>query len=291
MKKNLEFRRQFILGKATISQLNDWKYLEIGVYHLYAHPDLEVSQARSAKKTAVLIGSMFDAAAPEKENADIIEDVLLNTNNPEECFLWISRYAGCYALLCKDGENTFILHDARGLREIYYSTKENDIVCGSQPNLIAKFANPKLGPSSDLDLLDFYENHLWDSRWVGDETYFEGIKHLQPNHYLDIERREAHRYWPIKPISRLELDEAVGLSCIFLRGVMNAVVRRHSVLMAVTAGTDSRTLLAASRGSQDKIYYFVNNQGLGHSNPDISVPERCLRAWASISYPRCADTG
>jgi hypothetical protein len=108
------------------------------------------------------------------------------------------------------------------------------------------------------------------------------VKHLLPNHYLDINTRESCRYWPNEPLKRLDLEEAVAKSCAFLQGIMQAIVHRHSVMMAVTAGTDSRTLLAASRGVHDKIYYFINNQGLGHNHPDISVPKQM---FASIGVP------
>ena len=196
-----------------------------------------------------------------------------------QCFIsYIKRYAGTFALLFKDNNNTIILHDARALREIYYCTMPNQIVCGSQPNLITKFSNPEIQPTSNPDLLDFYKNHLWDSRWIGDETYFESVKHLLPNHYFDITNHEVRRYWPNEPIKPLPLAEAVSRSCKFLQGIMKAIVHRHSVIMAVTAGTDSRTLLAASRGIQNKMYHFVNNSGLGFDHPDIYVPQSMLNS-------------
>ena len=141
--------------------------------------------------------------------------------------------------------------------------------------------------SNDPMLIDFYMNHLQDSRWIGDETYFDGIKHLLPNHYLDINKRKAFRYWPNEAIRRLDLDEAVPMSCLFLQGIMKAIAHRHPAMMAVTGGTDSRTLLAASRGIQDKIYFFINNVGLGYKHPDISLPKQDLQKyWCSISCAR-----
>jgi hypothetical protein len=53
-------------------------------------------------------------------------------------------------------------------------------------------------------------------------------------------------------------------------------------MMAVTSGTDSRTLLAASKSIKDKIYFYVNNQGLRHNHPDISVPKKIFK---SIGVP------
>ena len=259
-------------------QLADWKCLEIDQYYLYAHPDLEINQVANPKKIIVLIGSLFDPIEPDKGNAGILQDIHASATSMEGLFLGLKRYAGRYALLYKDDQDAVILHDALGLREIYYCTKDNQIVCGSQPNLVAKFSNPQIEPTRDPDLADFYRNHLKNYSCIGDETYYEGVKHLLPNHYFHINKREAHRYWPNEPIKRLDLEEAVSMSCSFLQGIMRAMVHRHPVMMAVTAGTDSRTLLAASRSIQDKIYYFINNEDMGYSHPDIAVPTKIFKS-------------
>ena len=278
MYRELQFRRQFLLTLVPITQLAEWKCLQVDQYYLYVHPDLVVNRVSDSKKSLVLIGELYDSEEPEKGNADILKDVLISAYSMEGFISRLKRYAGCYALLYKSGEDAIILHDARALREIYYCTKANQIVCGSQPNLVSNFSNPELNPTSDPDLLDFYKNHLYESRWIGDETFYEGIKHLLPNHYLDIVKREVHRFWPNEPIKRLSLEEAVSKSCVFLEGIMRAIVHRHSVMMAVTAGTDSRTLLAASKGLMNNIYFFINNQGLGHGNPDILVPKNIFES-------------
>ena len=115
--------------------------------------------------------------------------------------------------------------------------------------------------------------------WVGDETYFENVKHLLPNHYLDIRTLEACRYWPNEKIHNLELNVAVDLACRFLRGILQAACNRHDLMMAVTAGTDTRTLLAASRDIKDKVYYFINkHKNLSDKHPDIYVPKAIFKA-------------
>lgn len=278
MYQELQFRRQFILTFVPMTLLAEWKCFHIDQYYLYAHPDLVVNWVSDSKKTIALIGEIYDSEGPEKGNRDILNDILISADNINCLFLQLKNYTGCYALLYKNNQDAIILHDARALREIYYCTKNNQIVCGSQPNLVSKFSYPEIKPTTDPDLLDFCNNHLWDSRWVGDETYYENVKHLLPNHYLDITRREASRYWPNEPINRLILEEAVSRSCTYLQGILKAIVHRHPAMMAVTAGTDSRTLLAASKAILDKIYYFINNHGLGYGNPDISVPNKIFES-------------
>ena len=274
MYQRLRYRRQFILTLAPIEVFRDWNCINIDQYYLYIHPDLEANRADDSQKSIVLVGNIFDPNEPARKNYDILKNILGQINTIENLFFEIKKYVGSYALIYKDPRRMIILNDALSLREIYYCTKENDVVCGSQPNLMVKFGNPAITPTDDTCVLDFYNNHLKNCSWIGDETYFRGVKHLLPNHYLDITNREVRRYWPTEPIKHLSLDEAVAKSCSFLQGSMKAMVHRHPVMMAVTSGFDSRTLLAASKGLQDRIYFFINDEGLGRSHPDIAVPKK-----------------
>jgi len=274
MYENLQYRRQFILAAAPVTPPAGWNELKLNDYFLYTHPDLAVTEVTCREKSLVLLGHIFDSAEPEKKNVDIVKDILTRTDGMGGFFASLKPYAGNYALLYKDDREVLIAQDALALKQIYYCTVDNRVVCGSQPNLIVNFAHPQIGRTKDRDLLDFYGNRLKETRWVGDETLYEGVKHLLPNHYLDIGRRVAKRYWPNEPVRRLYLDEAVSRSCQYLQGILKAMALRHSLMMAVTAGTDSRVLLAASRDIRDKTYYFINNHTLGHSHPDIVVPKK-----------------
>lgn len=284
MSEKLLFRRQFILAKAPLAPLADWKSLQVGGYYLYTHPDISVTQVVEPGMELVLIGSLFDPAEPEKDNATILKDIHSGTHSIEDLFLQIKGYAGRYALFYNDGKDVIIFHDALALREIYYCTKDNQVVCGSQPNIMIKYACPEIAPSRDLDFMEFYTRNSkgtkWNPyrKWIGDDTYYDGVKHLLPNHYLDISKREARRYWPTEPIKRLELKEAVSRGCAFLQGSIRAIMHRHQIMMAVTSGKDSRTLLAASREYKDKIYYFINDQELGPNHPDVSVPRNIFES-------------
>lgn len=281
--KKLCFRRQFIMTRVRINGLADWQYLEIGPYFLYAHPDIEVNQIHNSIKNMVVIGSLFDPFVPEKGNIDVIKDINDCVNNISDLFSCIKRYAGRFVLIYVDDKHSLIMNDALGLREVYYCTADNHVVCGSQPNLIIKFASPEIGITEDTDLLDFYnknsKNGKWNPscKWIGDITYYQNVRHLLPNHYLHVKNHKAVRYWPKEPIKSLDLDEVVSRSCSFLQGALKAIAYRHPIMMAVTAGTDSRTLLAASKALKDKVYYFINDHGLGHDHPDIAVPNIMCR--------------
>lgn len=268
MTDKLLYRRQFLLANEPVDVLNHWNCYRINNFYLYGHPDLSLV----INNGLALIGNIFDYEHPEKDNSAILYDIDCITGDRSELFFTMKKYAGCYVLLHTKNSEPIIFHDARGTREIYYCTQENLIVCGSQPNLIAALSNPKLKKTSNPQLLDFYYNFVEDSQWVGDETIYDGIKHLLPNHYLNLSTKNVHRYWPDKTLKKMSLEESVQKSCSYLHGVMEAIVNRQPVMMAITAGNDSRILLAAAKKHLRDIFFFVNDEGIGPENPDIKIP-------------------
>ncbi len=271
---NLIFRRQFLLLRELITEFPSWKSVRFNHYHLYYHPDLEVNQKSDQRKCLIIIGDIYDFANFEKDNGTIVQDIFSEADSFGSLVNSIKKYVGCYVVLFHDDENDVAFTDTRGMKEVYYCTRKNRVILGSQPHLVARFADPAILPSNNSDLIEFYEKHLWDSRWVGDETYFDGIRHLIPNHYVNIKKHASFRYWPNAPIHPIQLKEAVAAGCEFLQGAVTAMVNRHPIMMAVTAGSDSRTLLAASRGSKNSIYYFVNDEKLGENHTDIVIPKK-----------------
>lgn len=277
MQDILYFRRQFLLAHAILPELHDWQHRQVGDAQLYSHQDLEITAKERPSALVLLLGYIFDPAHPAKTNDDIISDVLARVGRFEDLIAAVKPYAGRYALIYMDETSFVILHDPLGLREIYYCTQPNKVICGSQPNLIDAFSEPKLGVTQDQGILHFYEHDMKRVRhgrlWVGDETYYHSVKHLMPNHYLDIGSLTAKRYWPNRRLEKMDLDTVVKQSCEYLKGVLKAVTSRYDVMMAVTSGTDSRSLLAASREVRDRIYYFINKEPpLNEKSPDIRIP-------------------
>lgn len=277
--KRLLFRRQFLLSREPIPELGYWNHLVLkNEFHLYAHPDLNVSSANMGERNIILIGYILDYRNAQKTNQDIVNDIIKSTDSFSSFIKNIKIYAGQYVLIYLDNDKFNLLHDPLGLREVYYCHVLNRIICGSQPNLIVKFAQPEILPTKNDMKFNFFKNELPKVRqgrlWVGDETYYDEIKHLLPNHCFDINKQRAFRYWPNEPIQKLYLNEAVDRACEYLKGILRSASNRYQLMMAVTAGNDTRTLLAASRDIRNKIYYFINkHKNMDDKHPDILVPK------------------
>ena len=200
MNKNLSWRRQFFVARAPIEQFSHWKHLIIGPYHLYGHPDLEVNSISGSGRTIVLAGYLFDPVNIEKNNLTILEQIVGNSQTFEDAILRIKGYPGRFVFIYKDSARCALVQDALALREVSYCTDTNLVVCGSQPNLLARFANPEIRVTDDPDIQNFYRRDFAKRKaLVGDETYYGGVKHLLPNQCLNLEQRTVRRYWPVEP--------------------------------------------------------------------------------------------
>lgn len=280
MNNILEYRRQFILTRQPIDYFKNWQLLQLNDdMLLYSHPDLEMISLKDSIKQIVLLGQVFDYTDHTKTNKDILADIINSAETFEDFIIYIKKYSGRFVFIYMDNNGTNILSDAVGLREIYYCTTPNKIICGSQPNLINNFADPALGISPDPEIQEFYKKEVEIQRngnapsWVGDGTYFNNIKHLLPNYYLNVESLKSSRYWPNSLLKTRTLDEAVNISCAYLKGIMKSIIHRYPTMMAITAGIDSRTVLAASKDIINKIYFFINKEKhLNDKSPDITVP-------------------
>ncbi len=96
--------------------------------------------------------------------------------------------------------------------------------------------------------------------WIsGTLTAHRGVERLLPNHYLDLSSWEAHRFWPREDEFRLEmsLDEASEITATAMTGFVEAAVRQFRVGVTLTAGYDSRLLVAASRAVSDELEFFT----------------------------------
>jgi hypothetical protein len=283
MENKLVYRRQFIMAREVIEELNNWSYMPINDLHLYAHPDLEITMKEQSSIKVILLGYIFDPACPEKSNNEIISDLIEKISGFDELIAGVKPLAGRYVLICKDNNNFLIMHDTRAMREIYYCTEINKIVCASQPNFISRFSSPHLGVTQNENIINFYKYDMLKVRnqrfWIGEESYYQDVKHLMPNHFLDLKSLTAKRYWPNRKLEEIKIDLAVEQSCKFLKGIIKAVTNRYDTMMAVTSGIDSRSLMAASKECKDQIYYFINREpALSENSADIYVPKKMFKS-------------
>ena len=276
----LLYRNQFILGSFFIEELTSWKRIKINSsLHLNVHPNLNTYQAVYENKSITLLGFILDPNNPQASDSDIINGLLHKLSNCDTFCEHTYDFGGRWILLLNDGKDTLLLHDASGLRQVFYTDMcyIKDLWCASQPGIIAQLLSLKM----DTDAVDFINSYEvrknTEFRFPCDSSPYKEIKHLLPNHYLNLTTGLCKRYWPNKPLHNLALEDGLEKSSEILKALMKSASNRFDLALGLTAGLDSRLVLAASKDISNKLSYSIVRQiDMPEDCPDITIPSTLL---------------
>jgi hypothetical protein len=275
-KEKLRFRRQYIVTNKRFDCPFLHQVLELdGNYFLYTHIDLLVSEVNQNGIRLILLGDMLDYEFPEKSNSDILGDLL--TSDYDKFLEKTSRYAGRFVLIHIYKGIIKLMHDATACRKIYYHSGP-EFLCASQSHLLALVTGAT--KTSNHEKLKFYKSSVYKSlnnSNIGDLTIYESIFQLLPNHYLNLSERKVTRYWSKNIDCGFTFDETVLICANMLRGYVESISKRYNIMLPVTAGKDSRTLLAATKDISSQVYYYINKENrLDSESLDIIVPQKMI---------------
>lgn len=280
--ERLLFRRQFLLGPKSFTPNQYWSSLQLlhGL-HLSVHNDLTFISTSQQGVTLTLMGCAIDPYRPQHNETDILQSLFINALELNTLIDSTQHLVGRWVIILQNARGTYLFTDPCGFRQVFYCSDDKQIWCASQPELIKVSKQLRLNRNNELMHFLLHPVHIQEeSGWVGPATLYENCFHLLPNHYLDTERVEQNRFYPREPIFYKKVAEIVESACTILQGTMTALTARYNVALALTAGWDSRVLLAASKHVSESIQYFVYSGIIRGSNsiatgnhPDIWVPE------------------
>jgi ornithine cyclodeaminase/alanine dehydrogenase-like protein (mu-crystallin family) len=276
MSKHL-FRSQFILGPHYIHTFEDWnKTQTAGRFFITSHPNLSLCQVSSGHRSLTLLGYMVDPLNPDHDDRLILEGLLAGFEDLKALIKKTRPLGGRWMLLARKGESIWLVPDTIGLRQVFYTDiTGREIWCASQPSLLASLLNLKEDGNA-RDFLRSYEkanNEFW---LPGDLSLYREIKHLLPNHYLDLKTGHAFRFWPDGPRREIPFDSVLESSCALLKGLVEGAAKRLDIVLSLTAGIDSRVVLAASKGVKDRIAAMTIQR-----KPEVCADTRVASALAA----------
>ncbi len=275
--KNKLFRRQFILSSNPLFQFNEWNNIILNSStFLSVHPDLEITQSQCESLQVTLLGFVVNPFAPIQSNQEILDEIISKSKSFEDVLKNADSLGGRWIIIYQDLLTVKLFHDPCGQRQVYYYQSLDCILAGSDPAIINYFT--KLQKDTSAHIQQYVNSPMFnknENAWVGSNTIYLNVNHLMPNYYLNFKLSRAYRFWPNKPLEKFDLDKAVELAVEILRGSLHAVNFRYKLALAVTAGWDSRVLLAASKQIHSDIHYFVSVMGNEKKNfPDVLIPSR-----------------
>lgn len=278
-KNDLLYRRQFILSPKNIERFSEWQKAIIGgKFNLYCHPELEFTQLQKKNITLILLGYMLDPFNPDFANDDILKVLIKDLSNPDLLFTRTEKLGGRWILIYETKESIILFNDATGLRSVYYTSSITDeLWCASQPGIIADELNYNVSDEGKTFINSSYVKNTKEYWWVGESTPYSEVKHLIPNYYLNLQKKESVRFWPNKKIESMTQEEIVTRSSTILKGLMKAANNRFDLAFSISCGWDSRVLLAASKEVSNNIYFFsLIYYNLTNKSPDIMITKKLL---------------
>lgn len=109
--------------------------------------------------------------------------------------------------------------------------------------------------------------------WIsGTLTAHQGVSRLLPNHYLDLSDWNAHRFWPLPDefCTWRRFDASAARAAQAISTFSEAACREFRVAATLTAGFDTRLLLAGCRSSVDRCDFFTLQAPSAQMDIDIS---------------------
>ena len=279
-KEQLHCHNQFVLGPSFIEDFRSWKKIMItDRIRVTVHPDLSTYQAFRENKSITLLGFVLDPHNPQTGDPEIITGLLHALSDCDAFFQETYRYGGRWILIVNDGREIKLFNDAAGLRQVFYSDRRctDEFWCASQPRMIADILRLEMAEDA-IDFINSYEfRKNPEFRWPGDSSPYKEIRHMLPNHYLDLATRCCKRYWPDRPLPYLPLSQAVGKASATLQGLMKSAGNRFDLALSMTAGLDSRMVLAASKDISNTVSLMTVRQiGKPENHADVGIPSALL---------------
>jgi hypothetical protein len=276
------YARQFVLTELELNLPVAWPSIAATRYRVHHHPELCVLSTQRGERTLTLIGYAIDPFDPSLDDASILGKLADTCHTPSSVAHAAGQLGGRWALLAEFPEADIVLHDACGLREVFYSDASlSTQFCASQASTAAKLFALEADPEAEAGFLrtryvQDLEAEYW---WPGDSTRYRGVRCLLPNHYLDLRTRALRRYALLEPVQTRDLGEVVAAAAPLLRNLVSGVARREDIALPLTAGWDSRAVAAAChRAGVAPFTYTLKFPGMSSGHQDLVVSRQMARA-------------
>jgi hypothetical protein len=127
----------------------------------------------------------------------------------------------------------------------------NDMVA-STPTLI-----PGQWDSNIADHMGMPQSGLWYPSGI---TSKKNATRLLPNHYLDLNTMESVRHWPTENINDdNNIEKNLNIIIQHIKQAINLAIGLSPLRLPITAGRDSRMLIACAKEHSEKIKYFTQS--------------------------------
>lgn len=239
--------QEYLLTKNSVNQLKSWPKFKLASYTLYIHKECSIAAHITQTTTIILLGEAYDYRHPEYSNTDIIKH-MCKEGTLEEILDETNFLSGVFLIFCAIQDDVYVVPDFCASREAHFLNSSEDYIA----------------VGSSLEILELVKVIEKRNKMISEES----MKHeddsstnlrIESNHYLDLKLKKNIRFYPYKVLPKRDFDTVIKESSHILPNILKAIVEREKrVMMGLTAGWDSRLLLAASKPNVSSFIFFLN---------------------------------
>lgn len=202
--------------------------------NFWVHPWAPIESAADGEgRFVVVIGTAVSTAAAPGAAPTAAQGLLDALTVSEELFFeLLDEYSGRHAIFYGRGAHVRVLSDATAMRAIFYAV-EGGIVASH-----AVLVEQGLGGPIVKDDLPFKYGY------PGNRTPYPRTRLLTANTLYDVQEGQVRRFWPRRAPKARSVEEAANEVLERSATALRRIAQQRPVRMALTAGLDSRTLLA-----------------------------------------------
>lgn len=201
--------------------------------NFYIHPWLDVEVAGDSEAFVIILGHCVPTAEAHEEFPASRLLGALRTGQ-ESFFHVLGEYSGRHAIVFGNTRELNVVTDATGMRSVFYAAQGG--VVSSHALLVER----ALGGPPTRDDLPFKFGY------PGNRTPYSRTRLLTPNTYYAFHSNKVRRFWPHQTPIQRTVDEAAVEVLNAATVAMRNMAFRRKVKIALTAGVDSRTVLAVA---------------------------------------------
>ncbi|HXG48624.1 MAG TPA: hypothetical protein VNO52_13435 [Methylomirabilota bacterium] len=253
------FDSSWLLGQFILCRREDlipagWSRVAWGAGWLAHHETLPVLPIEVAGGEVLgwVLGYPIDGSGQLRGTGERLRWPSQSAANWDAFEQWLYDFGGRFAAVARiEGRTRFYLDPSGSLSAVYAPTHA---VLAASSFLIPDDG----GCHDDPSQVDAYRIFDSDHFYAFGLTGRKGVHRLLPNHYLDLDQWRAVRHWPNEGRARdLHPEEAIEAIAGPVRRAIAGICARHRPCLALTAGHDSRLLLACARAQVERLDLFT----------------------------------
>ena len=236
------FNRQFVVASRPLIVADGWRQHTIARSVLHTAPDLPVVRIVCSRGSGLVLGWPIHQGRLFDE-----KDVLFYEDDPSE--IPFAGLSGRFVALVEERDGLKCYLDPCGYLPLVYCPAQRMVA--STTGLIPR----DKGSRDDIDLVAALGIPANDNWFPFGLTSRVDVRRLLPNHALDLATFETTRYWPVEAPATT-IDDRTTSSKVEeiawrLQQNVAALAAHGELICHLTAGRDSRTLLASARNLVD----------------------------------------